>query len=143
MKEEESKNAVVVFCAVYIIVVIILLLCELWKRLAADDFSPITKNPVIGSTKLEYEPANSSTASWNETSASLENREQILPENFPTKNWTGKYCGTLQRDVMTETSNGAVYHKEWNNMLSVMTIEKCVECSKNDQPPAYTSLFME
>ncbi|EGT32502.1 hypothetical protein CAEBREN_08451 [Caenorhabditis brenneri] len=102
-------------------------------------------------SKLKYnaryepgtEPPNPFTGSWNSTSNMLENEEQILPENFPNANWTGKYCETLQREVMTETSNGAVYHKEWNNMLSVMTIDKCVECSKNGQPPAYTSLFME
>ncbi|CAL2027569.1 unnamed protein product [Caenorhabditis brenneri] len=106
---------------------------------------------IMTTSKLKYnarsepgtEPINFSTGSWNLRSTRVENGEQILSENFPNANWTGKYCETLQRDVMTETSNGAVYHKEWNNILSVMTIVKCVECSKNGQPPAYTSLFIE
>lgn len=83
-------------------------------------------------------PENSSTAS-----STGQRVQEILTEDFPTTNWNVKYCESLQREVMTTTSNGTVFHKEWNNMLDAMTIHKCAECVESDQPPAYTTLFME
>ncbi|EGT32510.1 hypothetical protein CAEBREN_07337 [Caenorhabditis brenneri] len=70
-------------------------------------------------------------------------RERSLVGNSPTTDWNVKHCESLRRDVMTTTSNKTVFHKEWNNMLSTMTIHECAGCDGSDQPPAYTSLFME
>ncbi|EGT32316.1 hypothetical protein CAEBREN_00336 [Caenorhabditis brenneri] len=89
-------------------------------------------------------------SSGNVTSTMLGNGEnseqraqQIVTENFPTTNWSVKYCESLQREVMTTTSDGTVFHKEWDNTLNVMTIGKCARCVESDQPPEYTTLFME
>ncbi|CAL2027572.1 unnamed protein product [Caenorhabditis brenneri] len=89
-------------------------------------------------------------SSDNVTTTRLENEEeseqraqQIVTEDFPTTIWSVKYCETLQREVMTTTRDDTVFHKEWDNTLGAMTIHKCARCDESDQPPEYTTLFME
>ncbi|CAL2027573.1 unnamed protein product [Caenorhabditis brenneri] len=97
---------------------------------------------------IRNSPAGNS--SGNLTSTRLENGEHsgqkaqpIFTEDFLTTNWNVKYCETLQREVMTKTSDDTVFHKEWNNTLGAMKIHKCARCFKTDQPPAYSTLFIE
>ncbi|EGT32488.1 hypothetical protein CAEBREN_01397 [Caenorhabditis brenneri] len=171
MNDEDIYYKVVGYFGVFIVFVVILLLFELWKHLI--DVGPITKTPVtvfpdhnLTEEAVQEFPENVPTLNCREImrAGRLENEKRSVQEtettasldvlstrlgnedhseNFPKANWIGKFCKILRRDVMTTTSNEVVYHKEWNNTLSVMKIHKCVECSKNDQPPAYSTLFME
>ncbi|CAL2027565.1 unnamed protein product [Caenorhabditis brenneri] len=72
---------------------------------------------------------------------------QDSEENY--QGWTIKYCSKLRRKVMSGIGSGEiVVHQEWIHRNNQMRIEKCEECTKEglekeEQPPAYSSIFID
>ncbi|CAL2027564.1 unnamed protein product [Caenorhabditis brenneri] len=116
--------------------------------------SPITEREIIPQLALIYASSPITEKGGDEKNQPKikmdpEENSNLLIHDSDDREWTGKYCSKRRRIMLSSMDSGeVVVHQEWSDRNNQMRIEKCEECTKEglgkeEQPPAYSSIFFD